>query len=63
METQIFWDIFGTPEQMNGEKWMIKWYTGMRKHLKWGKDMIDKAWIESTGEEKKERRMMNLKLP
>ena len=54
METQIFWDIFGTPEQMNGEKYMIKRYTGMRKHLKRGKDMIEKAWIESTGDEKNE---------
>ena len=43
---------------MNRKRWMIKRCTGMRKHLKRGKYMIDKAWIESTGEE----RMKNDKL-
>ena len=53
IETWIFWDIFSTPEQLNSTRRMIKSCTGMRKHLKRGKGMIDKAWIESTGEEKR----------
>ena len=36
-------DILSTPEQLNSEKWMIKRCTGMRRHFKRGKDMIDKA--------------------
>ena len=30
-------DIFSTREQLNSEKWMIKRYTGIRKHLKRGR--------------------------
>ena len=39
----ILQGIFSTPEQLNSEKCMIKRCTGMRKYLKQGKDMIDKA--------------------
>ena len=48
MKRQAFWDIFSTPEQLNSEKWMTKRCTGMRKHLKWGKNMINTeslSWI------------------
>ena len=64
METQIFWDILYTPEQLNSEKWKIKRCTGTRKTFETRKRIRStlKAWLESTGEEKKWR-MINLKLP
>ena len=60
METQVFWDIFSTPEQMNSEKWMIKGCTGMRKHLEQGKEYDQHRKLELNPPEKK--RMKNDKL-
>ena len=38
MTRRSFWDIFGTPKQLNSERWMIKNCTGMRKH--WNEERI-----------------------
>ena len=63
METQVFWDILSTPEQMNSKRWVIERCTGMRKHLTRGKE-YDQHWkLELDPPEKKQQwSMMNLKL-
>ena len=43
METQVFWDIFNTLEQINNKRWVIERCTGMRKHLTRGKE-CDQHW-------------------
>ena len=46
--------MFNTPEQMNSEHWMIKRYTGMRKHLKQGNEYDQHRKLELKPPEKKE---------
>ena len=60
METQVFWDIFSTPEQMNSEKWKIKRCTGMKKHLTRGKE-YDQHWKLGLDPPEK-KRMENVEL-
>ena len=50
---RIFRDIFSTPEQMESERWMIKRYTGIRKHLKWEKEYDQHRKLELDSSEKK----------
>lgn len=55
METQVFRDIFSTPEQMNSEMWKIKRCTDMKKHLTRRKEYYQQWKLELDSPERNTR--------